>query len=104
MLIAKTSPIVSSLSSGIYVFVIMISQSDLHEQRRHRKISWFKHILFMAEHNKGLGRADKICLALSKIICFGLVFQPPEFVTAKKLIFNGCIIYVSSVHVEQFPD
>ena len=28
---------------------------------------WFKHILFMTEHDKGLGRAKKLCLALSKI-------------------------------------
>ena len=28
--------------------------------------SWFKHILFMTEHDKGLGRAKKLCLALSK--------------------------------------
>ena len=27
---------------------------------------WFKHILFMTEHDKGLGRAKKLCLALSK--------------------------------------
>ena len=27
---------------------------------------WFKHILFMAEHDKGLGRAKKLCFALSK--------------------------------------
>ena len=26
----------------------------------------FKHILFMTEHDKGLGRAKKLCLALSK--------------------------------------
>ena len=28
--------------------------------------SWFKHILLMTEHDKGLGRAKKLCLALSK--------------------------------------
>ena len=28
--------------------------------------AWFKHILFMTEHDKGLGRAKKLCLALSK--------------------------------------
>ena len=27
---------------------------------------WFKHILLMTEHDKGLGRAKKLCLALSK--------------------------------------
>ena len=27
---------------------------------------WFKHILFMTEHDKGLGRAKKLCLAHSK--------------------------------------
>ena len=26
---------------------------------------WFKHILFMTEYAKGLGRAKKVCLALS---------------------------------------
>ena len=26
----------------------------------------FKHVLFMTEHDKGLGRAKKLCLALSK--------------------------------------
>ena len=37
---------------------------------------WVKHILFMTEHDKGLGRAKKLCLALSKththahIICY----------------------------------
>ena len=30
------------------------------------KVYWFKHILFMTEHDKGLGRAKKLCLALSK--------------------------------------
>ena len=30
------------------------------------KIVWFKHILFLTEHDKGLGRAKKLCLALSK--------------------------------------
>ena len=29
-------------------------------------VNWFKHILFMTEHDKGLGRAKKLCLALSK--------------------------------------
>ena len=39
---------------------------------RHFKIeawsaaTWFKHILFMTEHDKGLGRDKKLCLALSK--------------------------------------
>ena len=28
---------------------------------------WFKHILFMAEHEKGLGRAKRLCLALSML-------------------------------------
>ena len=28
--------------------------------------AWFKHILFMTEHDKGLDRAKKLCLALSK--------------------------------------
>ena len=32
--------------------------------------AWLKHILFMTEHDKGLGRAKKLCLALS---LFGLV-------------------------------
>ena len=27
---------------------------------------WFKHILFMTEHDKGLSRAKKLCLVLSK--------------------------------------
>ena len=30
------------------------------------QLTWFKHILFMTEHDKGLGRAKKLCLALSK--------------------------------------
>ena len=29
-------------------------------------VIWFKHILFMTEHDKGLGRAKKLRLALSK--------------------------------------
>ena len=29
-------------------------------------VIWFKHILFMAEHDKGLDRAKKLCLAISK--------------------------------------
>ena len=29
---------------------------------------WFKHILFMTEHDKGLGRAKKLCLALSSTV------------------------------------
>ena len=31
--------------------------------------SWFKHILFMTEHDKGLGRAKKLCLGLSMRSC-----------------------------------
>ena len=39
--------------------------------------SWFKLILFMTEHDKGLGTAKKLCLALSP--------PPPPPAKKKKL-------------------
>ena len=42
-------------------------QTDRHNLPSIKKQEiWFKHILFMTEHDKGLGRAKKLCLALSK--------------------------------------
>ena len=58
-------------------------------------INWFKHILFMTEHDKGLGRAKKLCLALSKLINCALyhcrAILKISYKSAHNLLSNGQI-------------
>ena len=35
--------------------------------------TWFTHILFMTEHEKGLGRAKKLCLAQTAYYWFTVI-------------------------------
>ena len=48
--------------------VPQISNAPCQEQgwaRGIQQFNWLKHIFFMTEHDKGLGKAKKLCLALS---------------------------------------